>query len=491
MWALERLRQAVAAKGMVCEIVSSAARVRGATRCIAVAEPASPLMRSFPGDPLPKMAESVRIASGTVERVPATLVCAADTRGFVYGLLEMAERVQYGTDPSNALHAAASLTESPANAVRGASRYFCSELEDKAWFYDKEFWPGYLDTLAASRFNRFTLAFGLTYDFPRGVTSDYLQFVYPYLVEAPGYEQVRVLQRTAPDGTPLSTPVPVSREERARNLQALKFIASQTAQRGLHFQLGMWTHAYEWTDSPNAYHHIEGLTPQTHAAYSRDALAILLKECPEIQGLTMRVHGESGIPEGSYDFWRTLFEAVTHSGRTIELDMHAKGVDQTIIDIAVATGMPVKLGAKYSAEHQSLGYHQADIRELEKPKAVLPGKKDALFSLSNGSRVFTRYGYADFLHEDTPYKLLFRLWPGTQRHLLSADPATIGGFARTASFCGATGLDLMEPLTFKGREGSGRPWGRCAYLDATLAPKHDWEKYAYYYRLWGTPSLQP
>ncbi len=99
----------------------------------------------------------------------------------------------------------------------------------------------------------------------------------------------------------------VSGEERRRNLETLQFIAAETAARGLHFQLGIWTHAYAWTDSPNAYHRIEGLTPETHAAYCRDALAILLKKCPEIQGLTMRVHGESGIPEGRL---RLLADAV-------------------------------------------------------------------------------------------------------------------------------------------------------------------------------------
>ncbi len=80
---------------------------------------------------------------------------------------------------------------------------------------------------------------------------------------------------------------------------------------GSQFQLGIWTHAYAWTDSPHAHHRIEGLTPETHAAYSRDALGMILKACPEIQGLTLRVHGESGIPEGSYPFWKTLFEAIS------------------------------------------------------------------------------------------------------------------------------------------------------------------------------------
>jgi hypothetical protein len=490
-WAAGWLRDALTAKGAVCEIASSTDGVRGASHCVVVARPQSTLAHGFANTHALNAPESVQWSPGSLDRTPATLVTANDVRGFVYGLLELAERVQYGRDAMAGLQLSRSIAETPANDVRGVGRYFCCELEDKPWYYDKEFWPAYLDTLAASRFNRFTLAYGLGYDFPRDVTSDYLHYVYPYLLEVPGYEQVHVLQLATADGKRLDTPVPLSTEERARNLDALKFIARQTAQRGLHFQLGMWTHAYEWTDSPHAYHHIEGLTPQTHAAYSRDALAILLREIPEIQGLTLRVHGESGIPEGSYGFWSTLFEAVTHCGRTIEIDMHAKGVDQKMIDIAVATGMPVRLGAKYSAEHQSLGYQQADIREFERPKANAPGKPDALFSLSNGSRGFTRYGYADFLREGTQYKLLFRLWAGTQRHLLCVDPAIISGFARTASFCGAVGLDLMEPLTFKGREGSGRPWGRCAYADTTLNPRADWEKYAYYYRAWGRLLYNP
>ena len=122
------------------------------------------------------------------------------------------------------------------------------------------------------------------------------------------------MQLAAPDGKVLPAPVPLSAEEREKNLQRCKFIAAETAARGLHFQLGIWTHAYQWTDSPNAYHRIEGLTPETHAAYCRDALAMMLKECPEIQGLTLRVHGESGIPEGSYPFWETLFEAIRAAG---------------------------------------------------------------------------------------------------------------------------------------------------------------------------------
>jgi len=49
----------------------------------------------------------------------------------------------------------------------------------------------------------------------------------------------------------------------------------------------------------------------------------------------------------------------------------------------------------------------------------------------------------------------------------------------------------MEPLTFKGREGSGQAGGRCAYADASLNPKYDWQKFEMYYRVWGRRLYDP
>jgi hypothetical protein len=269
------------------------------------------------------------------------------------------------------------------------------------------------------------------------------------------------------------------------------------------FQLGIWTHAYQWTDSPNSDHHIAGLTPEIHAAYCRDALALLLKDCPQITGLTMRIHGESGIPEGSYSFWQTLWEALpaarTPDGkpRVIELDLHAKGLDQRTIEIARATGMPVKAGAKYWAEHLGLGYQQTDIRANEYPRAGVTGT----FAVSSGLRNFTRYGYGDFYQHGIGLDLLYRVWPGTQRHLLWGDPALAAGYGRAANFCGAAGMELCEPLTFKGREGSGHPGGRNAYADPALGAPHPvgmWEtsdldtaKFTLTYMLWGRYLYNP
>ena len=150
------------------------------------------------------------------------------------------------------------------------------------------------------------------------------------------------------------------------------------------------------------------------------------------------MHGESGIPEGSYDFWRTVFEGVQHAGRPVEIDMHAKGIDNKMMDVATATGMPVKISPKYWAEHMGLGYHQAAIRELEMPQAG--HENDPLFGLSNGSRRFLRYGYGDLFQQGRRYDVLFRMWPGTQRMLLWGDSVMAAAYGRASHFCGASGV---------------------------------------------------
>ena len=361
----------------------------------------------------------------------------------------------------------------PANAVRSIMRQFTSEALDKPWFYDRGGWTDYLSMLAQHRFNRLHLAFGLGYDFLQGVEDSYLLFAYPFLVSVPGYD-VRVTN--LPD------------DERDRNLDIVRFVSEQAVHHGLDFELGLWMHGYQLADSPHARYVIEGLTPETHAAYCRDALAAILNACPAIASVGLRIHGESGVAEGSYDFWSAVFEGAARAGRPIELDLHAKGLDQKMIEQALATGLPVNVSPKYAAEHLGLPYHQAAIRELEMP---VPGKVGAgLMTLSAGARSFTRYGYADFLAEDRHYTVRPRVFSGTQRLLAGGDAAFAAAAARSFQFCGMTGADLMEPLTCRGRRGTGTG-RRDGYADLALAPRYDWQKYEAWYRAWGSGMYDP
>src|SRR4030095_8502326 len=406
------------------------------------------------------------------------LACGFDVRGLVYALLELSDRLNNTTISSfpreNFFGLSSPISEKPANSIRSVLRLFASDVEDKPWFNDREFWSQYLTMLATQRFNRFNLSFSLGYDFLRRVKDAYFLFPHPFLFSVPGYN-VRVPQLTD--------------AERDHNLEMLRFISEQTVARGLDFQLGSWMHGYEWSDSPKANYTIEGLTRDTHATYCRDALRLLLQTCRSISGVTIRTHGESGVEEGSYQFWQTVFEGVATCGRRVEIDLHPKGLDETMLRNALATRQPVTVSPKFWAEHMGLPYHQTDIRQLEVPD---PKKQTSrLMNLSEGSRSFMRYGYGDLLREDRTWKVIHRVWPGSQRLLLWGDPLAAAAYSRAFGFCDSDGAEIMEPLTFKGRRGSGITGDRCAYADASLKTRWDFQKYEYSYRVWGRLLYNP
>jgi hypothetical protein len=476
-WAAQQLEQALAQRGITLRRFRSIAETPPADFCLlaaaADAAPAAAVLRKA-AIVVPAMPESLALVPWSFEGRTGVLACGRDARGLMYALLELADRVRHAEDALQTLTRSDSVVEQPFNQVRSIGRLFVSEVEDKSWFNDYDFWPPYLSMLAAQRFNRFHLSFGIGYDSLQGVTDSYLLFAYPFLLPVPGYE-VRAVN--LPDS------------ERDHNLQMLQFISNQTAARGMDFQLGIWTHGYQWIDSPRANYTIEGLSADNHAAYCRDALAALLRACPAITGVTLRTHGESGVHEGSSGFWNTVFDGVARCGRRVEIDLHTKGLDRTMTDGALASGVPVRLSPKYWAEHMGMSYHQAAIRELEMPREH--SHPEDFSALSTGSRSFTRYGYADFLREDRPYSVMYRIWPGSHRLLLTGDPVTAAANARAFRFCGGNGAEYFEPLAFKGRRGSGIPGGRCAYADASLMPRWDWEKYGYTYRLWGRLLYNP
>ncbi len=477
VWALQALSQAIAQRRINVRHFNSMEQSPSSDFCIVAAGSRSRLASATlkrAAVAIPDAPECLALVPSIHEGRPILLACGSDPRGLMYALLELTDRIQHADDPIQALKMRKAVAEKPFNAVRSAGRLFVSDVEDKPWFNDREMWPAYFSMLAAQRFNRIHLAFGISYDFLRNVTDAYFLFAYPFFLSVPGYKVQAV---NLPDA------------ERDRNLEMLQFISRQAVAHGIDFQLGIWTHGYQWQDSPNANYTISGLTQENHAAYCRDALAAILRACPAISGVTLRTHGESGVREGSYSFWRTVFDGVPQSGRKVEIDLHTKGLDQKMMDGALATGMPLKLSPKYWAEHVGMPYHQAAIRELEMPREN--PASEGFFALSTGSRSFTRYGYADFLREDRPYDILFRVWPGTHRFLLWGDPATTAAHARAFRFCGGAGAELFEPLSFKGRRGSGNPGGRCAYADSSLAPRWDWEKYLYTYRVWGRLLYNP
>ena len=214
-WAMAQLRQSLAARGMAVRLLDRLAHAPAGGLCVVAAGAASPLAGAIlknAGATIPAVPEALGLLTGKTAGRSVLLAAGHDSQGLVYAILELADRVQFSSEPMAALGSPKPVAERPANATRSIARLFCSDVEDKPWFYDREFWQGYLSMLAA-----------------------------------------------------------------------------------------------------------------------------VLKACPAISGLTFRTHGESGVAEGSYEFWKAVFDAVVRSGRRIELDLHPKGIDQTTIDMALAS----------------------------------------------------------------------------------------------------------------------------------------------------------
>lgn len=409
------------------------------------------------------------------------VVSATDARGYAYALTEVAERIKF--EDASGLSTDRVQCERAAVPVRGIQRSFSSADEDTLWLHDRSFWTEYLDHLAMQRFNRFQLALGMQYNYGAGMESrtasdNYLCFAYPFLLDVPGFE-VRAQGVTA--------------AERDRNLESLAYIAKETRRRGMSFHLGLWNHAYDFGHDSMHWYPILGISRETHAPYSAAALGRLLQLVPEIDGLVFRVHHEGGIHEEGHElFWDQVFDAASKAGRPIEVDMHAKGVDEALMRAVDKPNIHATISAKYWAEHMGLPYHQASIREKELKQFNWPGKDPSITGVTDGERRFTRYGYADFLSEERSIDVIFRMWPGTQKLLLWGDPEMAAGFGRYATLGGSRGLEICEPLYFKGRKGTGQPGTRDPYLRPDLQlGVNDWRKYRYTYLLWGRLLYNP
>src|SRR5690606_37233304 len=113
-----------------------------------------------------------------------------DTRGLVYALTELADRV-LNAQGEDLFEGVFPLVEQPTARIRSMARLFCAEEEDKLWYYDKQQWRDYLTMLASNRFNRFALTLGMGYNYPYHnpwISDVYFYFPYPFLLAMDGYD---------------------------------------------------------------------------------------------------------------------------------------------------------------------------------------------------------------------------------------------------------------------------------------------------------------
>ncbi|MCX5683969.1 MAG: hypothetical protein NT049_09825, partial [Planctomycetota bacterium] len=462
---LDALRQALKDKGVACETAAKADAATGYLLVIAgLAAGAGPAAEALAAAKIapPTERESLVIQHADLAGRKALIVCGADDRGLMYALLDVADRIAWAADPADPLSEVRDAREKPAVAERALSIFTMQRAAFEARFFDEKYWAAYFDTLARNRFNTFTLIFGYE-------AGGYMAPAYPYFFDVEGYPDVRVPG--------------LSKDQQQRSLRMLNRVIEMAHERGLSVILGLWDHIYrggvqsggmgdraakEPTDGIPW-----GVTEQNLVPYTQAALAKFLREVRGMDAIQFRMHDESGLkPSEMHEFWGSVFDLVKRTAPLVRCDLRAKGLPDSVIDLAVQKGLNFRITTKYLAEQMGMPFHPTHVNKQNQHDR--------------------RHGYSDLLRYPVQYKMIWRLWNGgTSRVLLWGDPEYVRRFAESTRIYPSEGYEVNEPLAMKM---ASHPHDMAPL--ALLTPDHryttyEFERYWHFFQVWGRVGYNP
>ncbi|MCP5119208.1 MAG: hypothetical protein GY953_51055, partial [bacterium] len=363
-------------------------------------------------------------------RIIGTRISGGDLRGLMYGLLTAADQVR----ASGRLLPARG---KPAVPLRGIRKFIHNKDLEEEWYYSKEYWTAFFEMLARNRFNRFNLVFAHQ--------TNYLAPPYPYWVRLKEFPEI-----DAPG---------ITDAHRQRNLDTLRFISQTAADHAIDFTLGVWQHDVQPRQTPT----VNGLTAENTGPYSYAALKRVLAACPAIRAVQVRTNSESGIPsDRQVSFYRDyVYKAIRESGRLVTLDLRGWVMSDGMLDAATGAGVPLRLSSKYWSEHLGRPYQPPET--------------------------FPNYSYINFLRKPRPYGFFWEIWAlGSNRLLLWGDADHVRRVAGTLTLSGSEGFEIDAPLAQKGYGNRSGKWGVFTEAHADRVWwKHDFERYWFFYLLWG------
>ncbi len=391
--------------------------------------------------------ESLAIQRIDQEDRRIVVAAGSDDRGLMYALLEMAQQVYFMDPGQDWLSAIRETSEKPLTPVRSMAVLLHSEDCEKDWYYSKEYWQEYFAMLASNRWNAFNLVFSHQ--------TPYLSPLYAFHVNVVEHPEVKAIGLTE--------------EQRNKNLDMLRYISTLSKQRGIDFTIGIWQQiAWEGKHQGSKQESmVTGLSRDNMHSYTYHALLNLLRECPDIQAVQLRINHESGIDyDEQTEFYRTaVFKAIKDCGRPVLLETRNVGLLRETLQAALDMGLPTRVSHKYWGEHMVFPYHP--------------------------TRIMWTYSYGDWLKYPQKYQNLYHVWSlGSHRLLLWGDPDYVRRFAPTTTFQNASGFEICAPLSQKGY---GNPPGAWRIFRDQNREYYRWEfeRYWSYYILFGRMAYNP
>jgi hypothetical protein len=375
------------------------------------------------------------------------VMAGADDRGLMYALLDLARQTDAIKKDEDWLASVPETSESPLVPVRGMVVFLHSEDLERDWYYSKKYWEDYLGMLAANRWNNFDLVFSHQ--------TPYLSPMYAFHVNVEQYPEVKAKGLTE--------------EQRKKNLDTLRMISSMTRERGLDFTLSIWQQiAWEGKNQGSKQESmVTGLTRKNMHGYTYQALLKLLKECPDINTIQLRINHESGIDynEQAAFYKDSVFKAIRDCGRPVLLEIRDVGLLRETLEAGLATGVPVRLSHKYWGEQMVFPY--------------LP------------TRLMGTYSYGDWLKYPQKYSNINQVWTlGSYRLLLWGDPGFVRRFAPSTTFEDSVGFEICAPLSQKGFGNAPGDWRIFRDKDREYY-QWEFERYWSFYQLFGRLTYNP
>jgi hypothetical protein len=300
-----------------------------------------------------------------------------------------------------------------------------------------EMWRPYIDLLARSRYNMLDLhgAYDLQVtQFPN---------LYPMLVHVPDY------------------PNAGNEQEQAKNLASMKAIIAYAKSRGV--KVAFMNYSANNSGLKTNDFTVKGVPREKLADYTAKAVALLIKELPDLYMLGFRV-GESSQPASF--FKDAYIKGVKDAGRQ-DLRLYTRSWQTTkeqLVPIAEAATNGFDIEIKYNGEQLGLPYQSMEGAE------------------------YGSYSYQAYLDVPAAYRILWQVRAnGTHRFWTWENSDFIRRTVRTFTLGNALGFTL-EPLTAYFTVDPSAYYRSAA--DQDVYP-YIWGKYWMWYFAWGRLSYNP
>ena len=413
---------------------------------------------------VPSVSEALTVWKTRLQGKPVTVVAGYDDKGIMYALLDIAQRISW-SNVRAPMKFVKDVSTEPYVKERGIAMYTMHRRYWESRFHDENFWAGYFDMMARNRLNMLEILFGYE-------NGGFMAPCYPYFFDVEGFPEVKM-----EDITP---------EQQKQNIDAMHRMIALAHERGIGVRLGVWDHIYrggvqaggnrefEYDPERSLPWQVTGLeTTGNLIPYTKAAFAKLLRTFPQLDAILFKTNNESGLrTEELHDFSVSFFETVAETAPNMHIDIHAKGLTDTLINTAVSLGIKFRIAPKFWMEQLGLPFSPTHINREDQRN--------------------NRHSYANMLRYPQRYEMLWKLWNGgTNRAFLWGDPEYVRRYAGSSHFFNSSAYVVYEPMATK---------METQFHDVEpfelIKPQYqyydqEYERYWYFFQVWGLVGYDP